>query len=182
MGVLGNFDPNTNKPFHLFLLAIGCGGIWLTQGMLSLLAVPLFGWVLSRWVVEGVAFIAKKGGDDAVREWNGRYFAFNEYQVRIFWDKQRVWVKAADVFRVLGESPDSISRRKIAVRLGPDGFGTPARKEGECFTDQGVISYLNARGDLTSVQFRRWFEREVFAILHKQREVQAARFEQHTLR
>ena len=182
MSVRDDFDPNTNTPFHLFLLALAFGGIWLTSGITTLLSVPLIAWVASRWIVAGFGYLARKGEAAAVQDWNGRYFAYRELQVRIFWDEEHIWIKATDVFNVLRESPDAISRKKIAARLGKDGYRVPSGKLGECFSETGIATYLNGFRDLETAQFRRWLEREVFVILDKQRECATSAFEQHKMR
>lgn len=182
MGVRDDFDPNTNKPFHFFLLGVVAFGLWFSSGVSFFFSVYLVGWVLSRWIVEGFGFLARKGETAAVAEWNGRYFAYYENQVRIVWDRQHLWVNAADVFLVLGLSPDDITRKTIAARLGQDGYAIPSRNAGECFSELGIATYLNGFSDLKTAQFRRWLERDVFAVLTKQRECASPEFEYHKIR
>ncbi|TRZ64570.1 MAG: hypothetical protein D4S02_10555 [Rhodocyclaceae bacterium] len=181
MSVRDDFDPNTNKPFHLFLLGIVAFGLWFSSGVSFLLSAFLVGWVFSRWIVEGFGFLASKGEAAAVAEWNGRYFAYYENQVRIVWDRTHIWVNAADVFLVLGLSPDAVTRKKISARLGLNGYGIPSKKAGECFSEQGIAAYLNGFNDLKTAQFRRWLERDVLAVLNKQRECGTPEFEHHKI-
>lgn len=181
MSIQKDFDPNTNKPFHLFLLGLVAFGLWFSSGASFFMSLFLVGWVLSRWIVEGFGFLARQGEAAAVKEWNGRHFAYEERPVRIFWDREHIWIRAADVFEVIGESPDRISRMKIAARLGKDGYGIPSREVGECFSEQGVAAYLSGYRNLETAQFHRWLEREVLAILNKQRECATSGFEEHLI-
>ena len=182
MGVRDDFDPNTNKPFHFFLLGMVAFGLWLTSGISFFLSLYLFGWVLSRWIVEGMGFLARKGEAAAVSEWNGRYFAYYEHQVRIFWDENRIWINSADVFLILGLSPDGISRKALAAHLGRDGYGSPSKTAGECFSETGIATYLRRFNDVKTVQFRHWLERDVLSVLAKQRECEVPEFEHHKIR
>jgi len=182
MGIRDDFDFNTNKPFHVFLLGVVAFGLWFSSGVSFFFSVYLVGWVVSRWIVEGLGFIARKGEAAASAEWNGRYFAYYEHQLRIVWDAKQMWINSADVFAVLGLSPDGITRKAIAARLGRDGYGIPSKAAGECFSEAGLAIYLNGFGDLKTAQFRRWLERDILAMLAKQRECAAPEFEHHKIR
>lgn len=163
------------------LLSLVAFGLWFSSGVSFFLSLGLLGWVLSRWIVEGFCFLARKGEAAAVTEWNGRYFAYYEHQVRIAWDEKQIWINA-DVFLVLGLSPDGITRKTIAARLGSDGYGVPSSKAGECFSEAGIAAYLAGFSDLKAAQFSRWLERNVFAVLSKQRECATPVFEHHKIR
>lgn len=177
----GDFDINTSKPFHVFLLAFVGFGLWLSNGTSFWLSLPLVGWVLARWIVQGFSALRQVAEADATEAWNGRYFSYDDVQVRIFWDDEQTWVRAADVYALMGLSPDAVSRRKIAARLGPADYRRLAGEAGECFSAPGVLRYLNGFADLRAAKFRRWLEREVFATLAKQRECATGAFERHKL-
>lgn len=176
-----DFDINTNKPFHLSLLGFIAFGLWASSGASFFASIPLFAWVMSRWIVEAFAVVSRRAEEDALEDWNGRHFCYDDIQVRIFWDDEQTWIRAADVFEVLGESPDAVSREKIAAGLGPAGYRTPTAVSGECFSGEGVLIYLHRFGDLRAARFRRWLEREVLPVLSRQRQCRTSAFEQHKI-
>lgn len=157
-------NPNTNLKLHFVLIGVAVinivYGVWF-------ISVPLLAWVLARWVIMGVAALKDSAAARAIGDWNGRYFAYDDRQIRIYWDDRSTWVVAEDVFRAIDRLPDEKTRQRIAVRLGAASFCTPESIGKACFSRQGVRDYLAGLDGEGPMRLGRWFEREVFANLDR---------------
>lgn len=170
--------PDTNWKFHLFLLALAFG-VMPFAGAWGMLSVPLIAWVVARWTIMAISGAKRDAELRAYREWNGRYFAYDDGQVRIHWDDDGIWLVAADVFRAMGRAPDAIERRKLSVRLGAGGYGRPPGIEADCFSEGGVLRYLASLKEEETRRFRRWLEREVFPNIRRLREADADNYKRY---
>jgi hypothetical protein len=160
--------PDADLRLHLALLALAVAVMLLLGLPMGLVAVPLIAWVLSRWTVNGFSWLARRGEADALHDWNGRYFAFDDRQVRIHWDDRNIWVVADDVFSLLAMDPDATERRKIAIRLGVRKLLQPPGLKDECFSEEGLAKFLASlrrRNDAARIQA--WFERQVFPMIRR---------------
>lgn len=166
----GLSDPNTNLKFHLFLLAFSLINVFYGIALLSL---PLIAWVISRWVVMFFSELSSLAEEEAVGEWNGRYYAYDDQQVKIHWDSAGPWIEAADIFRLLGEQPEALIRERIRRRVGADDFRVHDTLGVECFSAKGASAYLSGRSDLAARKILNWLERNVFPNLERLREKDA---------
>lgn len=168
-------DPNSNLKFHFFLLGLALFNVLYGIGLLS---VPLIAWVLARWLFMFLAVLDRKAAERAVGEWNGRYYAFSDRQLRVHWDEAGIWVDADDLFRAAGRSPDQGGRKRIRLRLGAQGYCVPAGLERECLSQESALLYLAGLDDDLSCKLRRWLEREVFPNIISLRERNADAYRQ----
>ena len=161
-------DPNTNWRLHLALVAFGMGAVWV-GGLAALLAIPVFAWVVSRWIVMAIGFIKARADRDATHDWNGRYFAHDGTQVRVYWDEERLWIVATDVFEQLGIEADAVERGKIAIRL-KGGLERISGGADDGFSEQGVLEFLGRRREPEAHKLRLWIERTLIPNIGHSRE------------
>lgn len=163
-------NPNTNLKLHLGLVAFALLAMYLGGWFV---AVPLLAWVAARWVIMLVSALKRRTAEQALADWQGRYFAFDDRQIRILAEDDALWVVAEDVFKALDRPSDAKSRQRVALRLDGARFCQPAAIGRDCFSRAGVIDYLGGLAGETPMKMRRWFEREVFPSFDRQREREA---------
>ena len=92
--------------FVLGLLLIVVGpmtfGWWVAGPGVLLFALPLVAWLAARGLVHGIPGLARMAGDHAIREWHGAYYAFDDFQIRIYEHDERLWFVVRDVLRADG--------------------------------------------------------------------------------
>ena len=107
----------------------------------------------------------------ALHKGEGRHHAFNDLPVRVQWHDGQCWVRAQDVFGVMGENPDHRELRRLAAYLGQRQFHLDARKQW-WFGESGVIDWLEVRCqklDTVALKFQRWLRTEVFPPMRRKR-------------
>ena len=174
----GLTDPNTDFRLHAFVL--GAALLNLVFGF-PFLSIPLFAWVAARWIVMGFGALKRHAEERALAEWNGRYFAYDDKQVRVHWDDSATWIEAEDIFRIIGRKPDPTTRERIRLRIGSERFCVPEAVGRECFSGDGVLDYLAAFEEDEPRKLRRWLEREVFANLASLRERGTEHFKRYRI-
>ena len=141
-------------------------GVWTIGPGVLLFAIPLIAWFASRALVHGTPGIARVASDAAVAEWQGRYYAFDDFQVRVYEDDDRLWFAVPDVLRA------------IRWKRLPQGFAATQRHrlrrvEGKRLdvTDlAGLEALLGASREQDCGRLLRWARREVVAPWEKKRE------------
>lgn len=179
--ISGGFDPDTNLKLHGAVLLLAGINATYGLGIARLLSLPAIAWVLARWVFMFLSWLKHRAYENALSEWNGRYFEHEGQQVRIYWDDTETWIACADVFRLLGRSPDTIERKKITVRVGAGHLKDDDGLETACFSSQGVMKYLASLKEEETRAFRRWLERQVFPIVQRHRETGNNNYRQYQL-
>lgn len=172
-------DANTSIPFHLFLL--GIAGITVIFGV-WLFALPLVGWVASRWIVMYVAYVNRRAEEFATSKWHGRFFSFEGSQVRVHWDDENIWIIADDIFQVMQREPDGVERKKIKARAGDENYRQIPGVGGECLSEEGVARYLAGLRVEDTRKLRLWLDREVFPVIKRNRESGSEIFTRHQIR
>jgi hypothetical protein len=152
-------DPNSDWRLHAVLIGFGALVVW-KGGVFGLIAVPAFAWVASRWIVLLVGWIKSRAERDATNEWHGRYFAHDGIQMRVYWDEQRLWIVADDVFLQLGIGADAVERGKIAIHSGGGLAQIPGCGH-DGFSETGVLHFLGKRREPTAHKLKLWIERSL---------------------
>jgi len=140
-------------------------GTWVIGPGVLIFAIPLFAWFASRGLVHGVPGIARAAGDAAVEEWQGRYYAFDDFQVRVYEDDGRLWFALPDVVRAVG------------WKRTPQGFLATQRhrlrrvegKRIDVMDLAGLEALLGTRREQDCGRLLRWARREVVAPWEKRR-------------
>jgi len=134
-------------------------GWWVVGPGVLLFAIPLVAYFGSRGLIHGLPGFAKMASDHAVEEWQGAYYAFDDFQVRIYEHDERLWFVAQDVVRALG------------WKALPQGFLATHRHslhrvEGtreEAVDLAGLDALLGPRREVDCGRFLRWAHKEVAA-------------------
>jgi prophage antirepressor-like protein len=127
--------------------------------ILLMFAVPLVGWIVARIVVGRAGSVVKAIGDQAMAEWHGTYYAFNDRQVRIYDEDARLWFVAIDVARAVGWKtlPQSfMTTHADRLHRVP---GTPLK----ALDMEGMDLLLARRRDREAGRLLRWAKTEVEA-------------------
>lgn len=141
-------------------------GAWVIGPGVLIFAIPLFSWFASRGLVHGVTGVAKAASDAAVEEWQGRYYAFDDFQVRVYEDDARLWFALPDVVRAVG------------WRTTPQGFLATQRhrlrrvegKRLEVIDVAGLEALLGTRREKDCGRLLLWARREVVRPWEKRRQ------------
>jgi len=128
--------------------------------MAVLIAVPLThsGFDLLRW-------LRKRH----LKRWNGRWYAFDGVQIRLFELPDHTWLCADDVLRALGEPADGVVHERYRNLFGALGYREPPGETLVCFSEAALRRYLSVRRDARSREFSRWLERDVLFAHEKRR-------------
>ena len=134
-------------------------GWWVVGPGVLLFSIPLVAYFASRGLVHGVPGFAKMASDHAVEEWQGAYYAFDDFQVRIYEHDERLWFVTQDLVRALG------------WKALPQGFLATHRRslhrvEGtrlDAVDLAGLDALLGARREPDCGRLLRWAHREVAA-------------------
>lgn len=164
--------PSVQKsPFlHVLFLAVGALAIWGLPWPYGLVGVAPIGWVLSRWLVFGFSHFKRHAYETACAEWQGKYFEFDNMQVRIDCEDNTVRVAADDIFRQIGYKPGESDRRRLALSHGVSGYSRMAG-EPDTFGEEAVLTFLAGRREKQAPRLRLWLQREVLPNLRARREI-----------
>jgi len=163
-------SPDTNLLLHAVILGISGGIVYVVRMPWGMVVAFPVAWVISRWIVMLIGKIKRRAEEDATGDWNGRYFEYEGRQVRIYWDRESIWIVADDVFVHLGERPDAVARKKTQIRLGADHFAKIPDVHLDGFSEDGLLRYLGKNQRSEFHRLKLWFEREVFPNIHKRLE------------
>lgn len=174
----GLSDANSNLRLHVVLLGLAAINAYVGMPFLS---VPLVAWVAARWIVLGLSALKHRAHVRAVGEWNGRYYAFDDRQVRVYWDAAQGWIHAGDLLKTVGRQLEGSALQRIRLRLGEADFRVPEGLDEPCFSETGAVNYLRGVSGDRAWQVRNWLERAVLPNLASLREKQSATYRRYQL-
>lgn len=159
--------------FRLMLCAAASGLVYWLSGILQGLGAmrlpfvvattgPLWVWALAPCLIQIVPALRRRALHDAWEPWNGRYYAYDGRQIRLYLVDGTIWVPVRDVATLFKPQPDA---RELRI-LGGD-YGTIPGQKLQGYTEAGLLRMLTTRGsnrmaDYGLVRFRNWLEREAF--------------------
>jgi len=159
---------------HLSLrIAIGAAATYAAMGLLGAswpVVAVIWGALLARPVIEFVPALVRSARDAALREWEGRYYAFESAQVRVIEVGGEPWIVDADAFRALGVRTTRRTRAVLTATFDPMEYARIPGTRQWGFSARGVLRYLEKREDRQATKFRLWLEREVFFPWRRRRE------------
>lgn len=164
---------------HLLLCAaLSAAVYWLTGVVLEDLGpmrVPLTlvstapAWlrVLAPYLLDILPAIRRKAVRDALEPWNGRYYAFENRQIRLYLIDDIIWVPVRDVAALVLPQP---APRELRI-LGA-GHGTIPGLKLQGYTEAGLLRLLGTRNSGRSaerdlVRFKLWLETDAFPNLRR---------------
>jgi pimeloyl-ACP methyl ester carboxylesterase len=140
------------------------GPTWALIGLLT--ATPIGGLLLARPIVEltheGFGWLASQ----PMKKWEGRYYAFNDVQVRVYEFKGELWFAAADVLKATGVEaiPDSL------LAIYPAGARVIPGIRQTCLTLPILEKLLADQRKPEAQKFLLWARRQVVAPWQRKRE------------
>ena len=132
-------------------------GWWVVGPGVLLFAIPLIAYFASRGLVHGLPGFAKMAGDHAMEEWQGAYYAFDDFQVRIYEHDDKLWFVVQDVVRAVGwkKVPQGFLATHRARLHRVDGTRLDA------LDLEGLDALLRSRRENDCGRLLRWAHREV---------------------
>lgn len=127
--------------------------------LLSPVVALAFGWKHRNDPEVGMlAWIKRRAHESVHAQWSGRYYTFDERQVRFYLVNDTVWTATADVARILEPPPDE---RELRL-LGAEHACIPGSDVMAC-SETGLMRLLDARtahrrASYHMIRFRNWLE------------------------
>ena len=129
--------------------------------------------IYGSWIGRSVFGAATKFTDHAAKKalgnWQGKFYSWQNQQIRILEIGKSVWVIDDDLIRAAGLKPDENLKRKLYISY--PGYGDiPGTRYTGC-TEIAVMKSLEGKqlNNPEVVKLRLWFEREVFPPIKKRR-------------
>ena len=160
-------------PNLLLRIAVGAAATYAALRLLGAAwpaVAVIWGALLARPVIEFFPGLVRSARHAALREWEGRYYAFESAQVRVLDVDGEPWIVDADAFRALGVPTTRRTRAVLAATLGAAEYGPIPGTRHRGFSERGVLRYLEKREDRQATKFGLWLEREVFLPWRRRRD------------
>ena len=136
-------------------------------GMIGILLSPLlalaFGWEYRNDPEVGVlAWIKRRAHESVHGQWQGRYYTFDERQIRFYLVDDTVWTAMEDVARILEPPP---GERELRL-LGDEHAPIPGSDVMAC-SETGLLRLLatrteHRRASYHMIRFKNWIEKQAF--------------------
>ena len=131
------------------------------------LSAPLWGVLLKKPIVEGLASYFRWAKQQPYMRWQGQYYEFENTHIRVFEDDYgHLWFCDKDVLKALGQSVGKTYRLAYAEA---DYRAIPGERLNG-FSENAVILVVSRIRHPSAGKFKFWLEREVLAPHHKKRE------------
>lgn len=132
-----------------------------------ILSLPLFGYGLSRVIIDLVAELRHVARGMAIGHLSGHFYSYNGTPVPVLEDESHCrWVPTAVMRTIIG-SGASDGALAIAYPVGWCAMGKPAQGH---LRDDALMNYLAKQGSVPAVNFKNWAERSIAFPARKQRE------------
>jgi hypothetical protein len=125
---------------------------------------PLLAVAIARPLLEFVGETGRWLWNKPLEEWEGKFYSFNQVQIRVLEHDDEPWFIAADVLKAI-DSP-SLRSRKLSIAPGE----IEDSPYGAAFSMRGLQKHLLAIPEREAARFLLWAEREVFLPFKKRRE------------
>ncbi len=136
------------------------------------IAAPLGAFLLLWPLWRGGRWLLHRLLSEPQRAWHGRYYEHDGRQIRVLTDEHgQLWVCAADVFDALQLRGGQRDPDRARIKAGREGLRQEPSSGLLCFTERGLISWLERRTDRLSVAFARWLQAQVIAPHHRRRQL-----------
>ena len=164
---------------RLLLCAAASAAVYWLAGMLKDLGAMrlpftlvttgmLWAKVLAPYVVEIVPAIRRQAMKDTWEPWLGRYYAFDNRQIRLDLIDGIIWVPVRDVAAMVLPQPAPRELRILGADYGP----IPGQTKLQGYTAAGLLRLLATRSSARMaphelIRFKNWLEREAFPNLRR---------------
>lgn len=157
----------------VWLLVIGGAYAWLVHRVLTsgrspmgvLALAPVVAFLLAPAFIQALVLGLRWMAERPRAPWQGRYYAFDDRQIRIVESSGRLWFSTADVHAALD----------LSLRAGVlAAFATSQRREvheiGDALSNEGLERLLAGSTDRHVLRFLRWAEHDVRRPWQKKRD------------
>lgn len=130
-------------------------------------ASPVWVYAFSPYLVDVLPSIRRKARRDALEPWNGRYYAYENHQVRLHLVDGVIWVPVDDLRLILDPLPDA---RELGYLAGEHALIPGQTYKG--YTEAGLLRLLTTRTGTRRathdmIRFKHWLETEAFPNLRR---------------
>lgn len=160
----------------LLQFALAAGGVWLyfhyqqdlKFGLISFLMVaPLLARLLAPAMLDFFPALRRHARHSVHGKWQGKFYSFDQHQLRLFLVDGVVWVAAQDLEPILEPAPDARELRLLGAEYGT----IPEHGINGC-TEAGLMLLLkhrtaHRRATHHMIRFKWWLEHEAFPNLKK---------------
>lgn len=125
-----------------------------------LLTSPIWGVLLAGPVIDILPNLTGHARHSACKEWQGKYISYAHTQLRVYEERNNLWIVDSDLFQVIGMKINPEVRRKL--KLSYDGYGDIPETPLQGFNQHAAMQFLNSKTENPDIQkFKLWFERNV---------------------
>ena len=165
--------------FWLYMLVLDIGlwaGAYLAHSAFLLIAAAMLtfkilkGDASGRAVIGGLSWLKHTAERNALEEWQGNYYSFNNQQIRIIDAREKRWVVAQDLVQAAGLKYNSELKRKLP--LSYPGYRQISDSTLMGFDQEAALKFLAGKqqNNAEVIKLKLWLEREVFGELARQRQ------------
>lgn len=105
------------------------------------------------------------------QDWNGSYYEFDGFQIRVQVDSEHaLWVCAVDVFEAMRIEGRGRDPARVRLDAGRDGLQTLTGERLLWFSEPGLLAWLSRRRAKHHIAFARWLDAEVVGPQRKRRQ------------
>ncbi len=152
----------------LLAAAFSAFAYWKMGGAVAaILSIPLWGVLLAKPIIVGVAAYFDSARKQPYAPWQGRYYEFQGTHIRIDEVDGQLWFCDADVLQVLGQKPSTAMK----IAYADADYRTMEASGLMAFSEAAVVRVISRIRHPEAGKFRFWIEREVIAPHHKRREM-----------
>lgn len=144
-----------------------------TLNLALVLSAPFWalwaGWPIYR----GLGWLQRWQTRSGVGGVDGNYYEFDGQPIRIFFDGDRIFWNADDVFQALNIDADARRSDRVRQITGRDGLAPEPSSGLLCFSERGLEAWLDRRTGPEVQKFRLWVDRQVVRPYRRRRELEA---------
>jgi hypothetical protein len=164
-----SFKPILNVTLRIGLAAaFSSFAYWKMGGAIpAVLTIPIWGILLAKPILEGVAGYYSWAKKQPYVPWQGRYYEFGNIHIRVFEDDfGHLWFCDKDVLQVLGQTVS----KTYQFAYGESDYRVIPGERLQGFSENAVILVVSRIRHPSAGKFKFWLEREVLAPHHNKRE------------
>jgi hypothetical protein len=133
-----------------------------TDAIPWLMKAPLIGLCVIWPLWRGARLILSQMREAPLAPWQGRYYAFDNLQIRVLLDEEdRLLIVASDVLDALRIKGRDRQPDRIRAIAGLDGLRTVPKMEEPVFTETGLQEWLKRSSRRDVVRFAHWLRTQV---------------------
>ncbi len=133
-----------------------------TDAIPWLMKAPLIALYVMWPLWQGGRLVLQKMREAPLAAWQGRYYAFGNFQIRVLVDEDdRLLIVATDVLDALGIEGRGRQAERIRAIVGRDGLRTVPRRGQLAFTETGMQAWLERSSRRDVERFALWLRPQV---------------------